>query len=168
MVEESNRGRDVKLLPLKGMKKRRDSSPLKRCIGDHAELSHHPKVLRMLAKHAESRVLFTDIVLKVNREGKPKERVLMLSGNAIYVLKPETFKCSTRIPLASISKVLLSRCADNFCMIRVKEECQENNDLFFSCTHKVEFVSALTQGAAALLGLSITLEFTNTMHISTT
>ena len=52
--------REIRLLPLRGVKKRRDSSPTKRCVGDHAEIGTRPKVLRMLAKHDESRILFTD------------------------------------------------------------------------------------------------------------
>ena len=173
--EEANRGRDIKLLPLQGVKKRRDSSPLKRCVGDHADLGCHPKVLRMLAKHADSRVLFTDTIFKINREGKPKERLVLLSGTAIYILKPETFKCSTRVGMAAISKVVLSKQADNFCLVSLaKDESKvvqgsttnSTNDLLFMCTHKIEFVSALMQGAKASLSLDIPLEFADEMEYS--
>ena len=107
----------VRLLPLRGVKKRRDSSPDKRCLGDHASIRAHPKVLRLLAKHDESRILFTDTIFKVNREGRPKERALLLSGIAIYVMKPETLKCGTRIEMRAVSKLTLSSLADNFCLV---------------------------------------------------
>ncbi len=110
--------RAARLLPFRGHKKRRDSSPSKRCVGDHAGIAHHPKVLRMLAKHNEARVLFTDQALKVSREGKLKPRTLLLSDQALYVLKPETFKCGARVALDAIAGVVLSHFADNFCLVR--------------------------------------------------
>ena len=109
--------REIRLLPLRGVKKRRDSSPTKRCVGDHAEIGTRPKVLRMLAKHDESRILFTDSAFKINREGRPKERCLMLSGKAVYVMKPDTLKCGTRIDLKDVAAVTLSTLADNFCLV---------------------------------------------------
>eukprot|EP00212_Chloropicon_laureae_P007230 CAMPEP_0197492928 /NCGR_PEP_ID=MMETSP1311-20131121/16878_1 /TAXON_ID=464262 /ORGANISM="Genus nov. species nov., Strain RCC856" /LENGTH=226 /DNA_ID=CAMNT_0043038063 /DNA_START=149 /DNA_END=829 /DNA_ORIENTATION=+ len=137
--------RATRLLPFRGRKKRRDSSPGKRCVGDHANVAHHPKVLRLLAKHNESRVLFADNIFKVSREGKPKPRTLLLSGQALYLLKPETFKCSTRIALGAIAKVVLSHFADNFCLVKLKG-AEAQNDLLFSCVHKTELVSSLVQG----------------------
>ena len=78
-----SRGREAArvdiLLPALGLKKRRDSSPGKRFEGDHASLRADPKVLRMLAKYDESRVLFSDFVHKINRQGRPKPRVLLFA-----------------------------------------------------------------------------------------
>ncbi|QDZ23555.1 TH1 domain-containing protein [Chloropicon primus] len=161
--ENNPRRTPVRLLPLHGVKKRRDSSPNKRCSGDHAKLGANPKVLRMLAKHDESRILFTGAVLKVNREGRPKERVLLLSGNAIYVLKPGTFKCGSRIEIRAVSKLTLSTLADNFCLVSGAGEGDAGNDLLFSCSHKTEFVSTVQQAASDLLGLHLPLEFANEM-----
>ena len=162
--EFTRRSKDIKLLPLGGKKKRRDSSPSKHFVGDHLGICQHPKVLRTLSKYSESRVLFTDVVFKISREGKPKERALLLSGNAVYVLKPETFKCGSRIDLAWISKVTLSTYADNFCLISLKGDHHHENDVLFTCAHKSEFVSTLLQGAKALLNLDIELAYANTMR----
>ena len=114
-----SRGREAArvdiLLPALGLKKRRDSSPGKRFEGDHASLRADPKVLRMLAKYDESRVLFSDFVHKINREGRPKTRILLIAGKAVYVLNPDTLKCGNRIAAERVSCVTLSTLADNFC-----------------------------------------------------
>ena len=116
-----SRGREAArvdtLLPALGLKKRRDSSPGKRFEGDHASLRADPKVLRMLAKYDESRVLFSDFVHKINREGRPKTRVLLIAGKAVYVLNPDTLKCGNRIAAERVSCVTLSTLADNFCHV---------------------------------------------------
>ena len=110
--------RATTLLPYGGAKARRDSSPGKRIRGDHAGIGGEPKVLRMLAKHGDTRVVFADDVFKINREARPKPRKLLLSDRAVYLLRPDVLKCSARVDVADIAAVRLSTQADNFCLVR--------------------------------------------------
>lgn len=106
------------LLPLCRRKARRPSSPFKTACGDHAALALLPSVAKALIKYGDTSILFSEAVLKVNREGRLKPKVLLITEHHVFTLNSETKRVSRKIPHEDVACVCMSTLADNFILVR--------------------------------------------------
>ena len=63
-----------------GQKERRKSSSAKMFLGDYLSLANNENIKKILAKHGDKTILFSDIIIKINKRNKMQERVLLLTG----------------------------------------------------------------------------------------
>ena len=71
---------------------------------------------------SDKKILFDSLMMKYNFKLKAQERVLLLSENAIYNMKPpivKRCKVQRRIPITDIERISLSSLGDNFLAIHV-------------------------------------------------
>ncbi len=134
---EANNGTDG-IERYEGKKQRRKSSALKIFLGDYLGMSTNAQLLRLITKHGDSRVLFADHVIKVNRRHKMQKRVLIITDQAMYNLDPH-LKCKRRIPLQIIGSISLSCLTDNFFAIHIPTEY----DYLMISSKKVEITTHL-------------------------
>lgn len=89
--------------------------------GDHLQLSSNIKVQKMLSKTNE-KVIFSDLIVKINRKGKEQHRTIMITNKAVYNLVPNSYgSCKRRVELSKIISVTVSSVTDEF-VIHVPEE----------------------------------------------
>mmetsp|Transcript_28371 Transcript_28371/g.69116 ORF Transcript_28371/g.69116 Transcript_28371/m.69116 type:complete len:1017 (+) Transcript_28371:228-3278(+) len=140
----------AKSLGLFGLNKMRRTCSIRRYyVGDYLNLTSNPLVMiRIVNKHGESMIKFADIAQKVNKRYKVQDRILLLSESALYNIKPSTMSMRRRIPVTKISKVSLSKMADNFVVIHVFSEY----DYLYICERKTEFLTILDQLYRDLMG----------------
>eukprot|EP00591_Stephanopyxis_turris_P012665 CAMPEP_0195511310 /NCGR_PEP_ID=MMETSP0794_2-20130614/3674_1 /TAXON_ID=515487 /ORGANISM="Stephanopyxis turris, Strain CCMP 815" /LENGTH=212 /DNA_ID=CAMNT_0040638879 /DNA_START=15 /DNA_END=653 /DNA_ORIENTATION=- len=124
---------------------------------DYLELRNSDIVMNALTTktYTDKKILFDDSVTKFNLKLKDQERVLLLSENAIYNVKPPlTKRCKVqrRIPIQDVSRISMSTYGDNFIAIHIKEGAEDfkRGDTLLSMTRKTEFVATLMDAAAAL------------------
>lgn len=110
----------------------------------------------------EYKVLFSDMVVKVNHRYKPQDRFLVISGKScfkwplhlslcfphhpegsLYNLDPLTLKCKRRISITDVTHVSLSQLADNFFVVHVPMEYD-----YLYVSRFVLFVCVLSVGLA--------------------
>ena len=115
-----------KSLGLFGRNKLRRRGSVKRFfVGDYLGVSSNALIVKMLAKHKEKEgskgsILFCDTIDKINRKGKTQQRIIMLTSAAVYNLgEGGKFKENRRIDLKNISKVSVSKYADNWIVLHV-------------------------------------------------
>lgn len=90
--------------------------------GDYLSLSTQPAVQKLMSKNQESTVVFSDIVIKINKRNKMQERVLLITDKNIYNLSPQSYRPKRIIELKSLSAISLSRLPDNFFCLHVDQE----------------------------------------------
>mmetsp|Transcript_11310 Transcript_11310/g.20776 ORF Transcript_11310/g.20776 Transcript_11310/m.20776 type:complete len:1021 (-) Transcript_11310:294-3356(-) len=150
-----------KSLGLFGHNKLRRTCSIRRFyVGDYLRLLKNDRVrIRVLGKHKERDVKFSDTVQKINKRYKSQSRILMLSEKAIYNLKPSSFTLRRRIPIEKVSGVSLSKFADNFMVIHVTNEY----DYVYDCQRKTEFLSTLNDLYKNFTGGNLPLNFGDTI-----
>ncbi|KYN41072.1 Myosin-IB [Trachymyrmex septentrionalis] len=87
-------------------------------------------------------------VIKYDRHGyKPRERVLILTENAVYILDTlKTFKLKHRLPYKAIEELVVTRESDNLLIVRIPPELKKDKgDLILEVPHLIE---ALTKAIA--------------------
>eukprot|EP00474_Spongospora_subterranea_P009779 CRZ10237.1 hypothetical protein [Spongospora subterranea] len=142
-------------------KLRRVKSFNRNYFGDYEGGSSQPSVEMLLTKNRDSRILFFDKVLKVNRRMKTQNRLLLLTENSLYNLTSK-FKLKRKISLAEIQGISLSPYADNLMVVHVPNEY----DYVYTCERKTEFVTALSDQYLIILDKKLPIRFTK--HIAYT
>ncbi|CAK9821958.1 Unconventional myosin IC [Anthophora retusa] len=80
-------------------------------------------------------------VIKYDRHGyKPRERVLILTENAVYILDTlKTFKLKHRLPYKSIEELVVTGESDNLLIVRIPPELKKDKgDLILEVPHIIE------------------------------
>jgi hypothetical protein len=121
------------------LKTRRRSSDMKSFMSDRLELGENPKMVAMMSKYGEHIVMFSDMIMKINRKGRMKEYWMMITDGGMYLLEVGSAKLHHRIPLADISHISASLLPDNFFVIHVPAD----QDRLFISGRKTEIVTSL-------------------------
>jgi hypothetical protein len=124
-----------------GKKERRRSSALKMFLGDYLNLSQTVTITKLLNKTGDKTIVFSDVIIKVNKRNKMQERILLITEQAIYNIDPSNYKCKRRIPLQQLGGVSLSQLPDNFFALNIPSEY----DYLLVSSKKTEIVTRLTE-----------------------
>ncbi|CAK9176964.1 unnamed protein product [Ilex paraguariensis] len=127
--------------PFMGIKVRRKASLHRDYRGDYLDLPSRPHLMKILEKQGDKKVFFADRVLKFTGSGKMKQRILLITDFAIYIVDPETDALKRRIALAAVEKLCLSELSDNFFAIIIPTEY----DILMASTRKMEIVTVLME-----------------------
>ncbi|KAG0456384.1 hypothetical protein HPP92_024172 [Vanilla planifolia] len=96
-----------KPLPFVGMKVRRRADLLRECQGDYIGVPSDPYLSKILRKQGDGKVLFADKILRFTGSGKIKQRILLITDFAIYLIDPNSDVLKRRIALAAVDKICL-------------------------------------------------------------
>jgi serum/glucocorticoid-regulated kinase 2 len=92
---------------------------------DHLSLGSMQEVRKMMSKNGGSsheKVLFSDLLVKINKKEKEQTRVLLITDKALYNMKPNKYSsCQRRIALDIIDSVSISSVSNEF-VVHVGEE----------------------------------------------
>ncbi|BBN11449.1 hypothetical protein MPTK1_5g11990 [Marchantia polymorpha subsp. ruderalis] len=145
--------------PFMGMKVRRRSSMFRLFKGDYIDAENNDQIRKLLTKQGDRQVLYAENVVKVTRKGKVARRILLITDMALYILDTQFYTMKRRVPLASIGKLCLSECSDNFFAVVVPSEY----DTLFASARKTEIVTVLVDAFKKLSsqGETLTVEFSN-------
>lgn len=121
-------------------KERRRSSASKVHVGDHLNLQANAVVGKMLNKFNDGKILFSDLLIKVNKRNKMQERILVITETTVYNIEPHSYKMKRRIPLKGIGQISISKLPDNFFIFHVPNEYDY---LLVSCK-KTEIITTIT------------------------
>ena len=145
-----------------GRKRRRGSWSLY-FMGDYVGASESAELTRLLSKHSESRILFADVIEKVNRNRKAQERVLVVSESSLYTCTRK-YKETNRVPLHALASVSLSTFADGYMVLHVREGTKGvPADLLISSVRKAELLTTLVS-EAQLRGRELPLAFADVIR----
>ncbi|XP_059629119.1 uncharacterized protein LOC132271684 [Cornus florida] len=125
--------------PFMGVKVRRKASIHRDYRGDYLDVPSRPYLMKILEKQGDRQVLFADKVLKFTGSGKMKQRILLITDFAMYIVDPETDALKRRIALAAVDKICLSELSDNFFAIIIPTEY----DILMASTRKTEIVTVI-------------------------
>jgi len=123
-----------------GNKERRRDSVFRHYVGDYLKFKNSRMHKALKKKYPkEKRILFSDKARGIEK-GKPKERLLVSTEHAIYVIGG-TFrkKIMRRIAFSEITSMELSQLADGVVCFHTRD----NNDAVFEIEKKTEVVAAL-------------------------
>jgi hypothetical protein len=140
-------------------KQRRRLSIRRYYVGDYLNASRNPTITNTLAKNGDRNVLFLDEVDKVNKNYKVQRRVLMLSSKGVYNMNPGKFSLNRRIPITAITKISVSKKADNLFVLHIPTEY----DYIFICERKTEFLTALHDEYKIETGKNLEITFDNNL-----
>lgn len=129
-----------------GQKERRRSSVDKEFFGDHLSLGQNAQITKMLAKHGDKLIIFSDLIIKVNKRNKMQERILMITESSIYNIEPQSYKMKRRILLKGVASISLSKLPDNFFALHVPSEY----DYLMVSTKKCEIISKIVATSRVL------------------
>ena len=82
---------------------------------DYLNLGSKSRVLSFLSQ--SERIVYSNTVVKLNKRGKPQERVLMLTTAAVYNLSTTglgSYEMQRKIPLFFLSSITVSSVSDEF------------------------------------------------------
>eukprot|EP00123_Amoebidium_parasiticum_P000857 comp11764_c0_seq1/m.6359 comp11764_c0_seq1/g.6359 ORF comp11764_c0_seq1/g.6359 comp11764_c0_seq1/m.6359 type:complete len:203 (-) comp11764_c0_seq1:545-1153(-) len=125
----------------KGQKERRRSSDAKQFLGDHVQAGGLPAIAKALAKNGDKKIVFADIVLKINKRNKMQQRLLLITDAAIYNIEPNSYKVKRRITFDQLGSISLSKLPDNFFIFHVPSEY----DYLMVSGKKVEIVTRIAE-----------------------
>lgn len=114
-------------------------------------------------KFNEKKILFADVVTKINTKWKSEQRVLICTENALYNFDVKKFKLQRRMPLETVEKISLSTFADHYFVIGLTYPGDKRGDYLMSSVRKAEIVTAL-KNALDEKGLKLTLQFNDTLE----
>ncbi|KAI4337936.1 hypothetical protein L6164_016298 [Bauhinia variegata] len=143
-----------------GIKVRRKASLHRDYKGDYIDVPSHPFLMKILQKQGDKKVLFADRVLKFTGSGKMKQRILLITDFAIYIVDPETDTLKRRIALAVVEKMCLSELSDNFFAIVIPTEY----DLLMASTRKSEIVTVLVEATKSSSEDELEVDFSNSFE----
>jgi len=138
-----------------GKKARRRSSAYKRFLGDYLGLESNSGFLKMMAAEGDSKVVFSDVVVKVNKRYRMQERVIAITDNALYNLTTRHYRKQRRIPFEQVLSVTMSPYADNF----VALHCTDDRDYLLLSNRKTEMVMSLLEGVQSTQGKLLRVTF---------
>jgi len=119
-----------------------------------------------MAKNGDNKVMFADMVQKLNRKNKVQTRAFLLTEKGVYNLgdgQKGHYKFKRRIDLMKIAKVSVSHFADNVFVLHVAGEY----DYVYLAERKTELLTALAMEYQLVTGKPIQMEFTNTISYMT-
>lgn len=105
----------------------------------------------------DQRIVFSDIVIKINKRNKMQERILLITEAAIYNIDPGNFKVKRRIPISSVGGIKLSKLPDNFFCLHVPSEY----DYLLVSSRKTEIVTNVIQYYEAATKSKLPVSFSN-------
>jgi len=140
-----------------GQKERRRSSGLKMFLGDYLNLSTNQTIIKLLAKHGDTSVAFSDVIIKINKRNKMQERILLITEAAVYNIDPGSYKVKRRIDLLELGEIRLSKLPDNFFCLHVPKEY----DYLLVSNKKTEIVTKLVENYAQKKGSDMPVTFSN-------
>lgn len=143
--------------PFMGMKIRRRASMYRQYMGDYINVPSNQQILKLLTKQGDRQVVFADGIVKVNRDGKIKRRILIITDVALYTLDPRWCNLKRRIALSAIDRVHLSEFNDNFFAIIVPSEY----DCLLASTRKSEVVTVLVEATKNVSDNPLDVYFSN-------
>jgi myosin-1 len=133
----------------KGQKERTRQSIQRGVIsffGDFLGLQDNNEIKLLISKYGDTKIVFSDLVKKVNKRYKFQDRILLLTDKSIYNLKkfnkPKKncfFECKRQISLKSIESISVSKLSDNFFVIHVPSEY----DYVYENAKKTIFITLL-------------------------
>ena len=153
-----------------GQKRRRGSIHLY-FVGDYVNAKDNIHVQKVLHKFQEKKILFADIVDKIDTKWKHEQRLLVCTEGALYNfdMKKSMFggelkyKLQRRMPLLDIERISLSTFADNYFCVGLKYPGDKRGDYLMSSVRKAEIVTAL-KNALDGKGKELALVFQNTLE----
>uniref|UniRef100_V5HVM9 Putative myosin class ii heavy chain n=1 Tax=Ixodes ricinus TaxID=34613 RepID=V5HVM9_IXORI len=98
-------------------------------------------------KHQGEKTLYCVAVTKYDRHGyKPRERVLILTDAALYVLDRKDLRSKHRLPLKCLQGITVSSLTDGLALFRIPQEMkQDKGDLILDLgRHLIEALSKIT------------------------
>ncbi|EEC13929.1 myosin IB, putative [Ixodes scapularis] len=98
-------------------------------------------------KHQGEKTLYCVAVTKYDRHGyKPRERVLILTDAALYVLDRKDLRSKHRLPLKCLQGITVSSLTDGLALFRIPQEMkQDKGDLILDLgQHLIEALSKIT------------------------
>jgi len=113
-----------------------------------------------VAKNGDHKVMFADMVQKLNRKNKVQTRAFLLTEKGVYNLgdgQKNHYQFKRRIDLAKISKVSVSKLADNVFVLHVAGEY----DYVYIAERKTELLTALAMEFQLVTGHPMQVDFTN-------
>ncbi|CAI9771966.1 unnamed protein product [Fraxinus pennsylvanica] len=143
--------------PFMGVKVRRKTSRLRDYLGDYIDVPSRPRLMKILEKQGDRKVLFADKLLKFTSSGKMKRRILLITDFAIYIVDPDTDALKRRIALAAVEKLCLSELSDNFFAIIIPTEY----DLLMASTRKTEIVTVLVDATKSASDYELEVSLSN-------
>jgi hypothetical protein len=140
-----------------GKKARRRSSAYKRFLGDYLGLENNSCFLKMMAAKGDAKVLFSDVVVKINKRYKMQERVLVITDHALYSLTTRNYKRQRRIAFDRLTSIHMSTFADNYITLH----CADDRDYLLICNRKTEMVMSLIQAVFLIQQKTLPVLFSN-------
>lgn len=140
-----------------GQKERRRSSALKMFLGDYLNLASNAPASKLMQKNGDKKVVFSDVVIKVNKRNKMQERILLVTESGIYNIDPSNYKQKRRIALKDLGSVSLSKLPDNFFALHVPSEY----DYLVVSSKKTEIVTKLQEAFKELTDKTLAVNFGN-------
>lgn len=124
-----------------------------------AEEALRKNVFEQNVKNRSENTVYNSMVTKFDRHGyKARQRVLIFTNAAIYILDPKDFKLKHRIELKALLGVSVSSLADGLMVLRIPPEMKKDKgDLILDCS---SFLIELTTQLVSTVGnkLLITVE----------
>lgn len=148
------------LEPFMGVKVRREASRHRDYRGDYIDVPSRPSLMKIIRKQGDDKVLFADKVLKFTASGKMKQRILIITDFAIYMVDPETDTLKRRIALAAVDKFCLSELSDNFLAIIIPTEY----DMLLASTRKTQIVTVLVEANKSTSDYELEVVFSNSFE----
>lgn len=143
--------------PFMGMKVRRRSSMYRQYHGDYLNVPSNQQIVKLLSKQGDKQVLFADSLMKINRDGQIRRRILVITDVALYTLDNRWCNLKRRISLSAIDRLCLSELNDNFFAIIVPSEY----DCLLASTRKSEIVTVLVDALKNITSTPLEVSFAN-------
>jgi Unconventional myosin tail, actin- and lipid-binding len=105
----------------------------------------------------DQKLLFADRITKLTGSGKIKQRAIMITDRAIYLVDMDSCALRRRISLASIDRICLSKLKDNFFALIIPTEY----DCLMASTRKTQIVSILVEATKIKPSYEIGVVFSN-------
>eukprot|EP00118_Oscarella_pearsei_P003137 m.13137 g.13137 ORF g.13137 m.13137 type:complete len:1091 (+) comp24497_c0_seq4:132-3404(+) len=123
--------------------------------GDYVGIGKDQAWRNLAASLNETRVLWADLVMKVNRtNGKAVQRLLVITNQSFFVLDTRTLKVYYHVPLANMKRVSVSQLADDFFIFHVSpskdDAATKKGDYVFQNHHVIELVTKMKRSIREL------------------
>lgn len=86
-----------------------------------------------------------------------KQRILLITDFAMYIVDPETDALKRRIALAAVERMCLSELSDNFFAVIIPTEY----DILMASTRKTEIVTVLVEATKSAADYELEVDFSN-------
>ena len=145
-----------------GQKRRRGSIHLY-FLGDYINCKKEKKIQTVLHKFNEKKILFADVVEKIDTKWRHEQRLLVCTEGALYNFDVKKMKLQRRMPLETVECVSLSTFADNYFVVKLTYPYDKRGDYLMKSLRKAEIVTAL-KNALDDKGKELKLVFNDTLE----